>query len=328
MKESLSAQQDVFMDLLYATSQHFNIPVSWIEKDYYISLVLKRLAESKFAEDVVFKGGTSLSKAYNRLINRFSEDVDIAVIHSDKSGNQIKNMISSLAKEITVDLRENDDYPDISKGSKFRKQAFEYKSLISPSNKSDQRQIASRIIVEISAFANPFPYEKRGMEPLVATFLKETNLPEYIERYELGAFSLNVLSLRQTLCEKIVSLIRFSLGENNVKQLSEKVRHFYDINALLQIDDIRLYMESEDFISDLRTLVNHDKRIFQEPTQWNNLDSLEQSPIVSDFSELWKELKAPYLRNLSGISYGEVPSPDVIQRSFEALLDRIGEIKL
>lgn len=250
------------MDLLYATSQHFNIPVSWIEKDYYINLVLKRLAESKFAEDVVFKGGTSLSKAYNRLINRFSEDVDIAVIHSDKSGNQIKNMISSLAKEITVDLREDEDYPDISKGSKFRKQAFEYKSLISPSNKSDQRQIASRIIVEISAFANPFPYEKRGMEPLVATFLKETNLPEYIERYELGAFSLNVLSLRQTLCEKIVSLIRFSLGENNVKQLSEKVRHFYDINALLQIEDIRLYMESEDFISDLRTLVNHDKRIF------------------------------------------------------------------
>lgn len=45
-----------------------------IEKDYYITLILRLLSEK--LDGVVFKGGTSLSKGYH-AISRFSEDIDI-----------------------------------------------------------------------------------------------------------------------------------------------------------------------------------------------------------------------------------------------------------
>ena len=91
----------IFENTIRATSQHFGINEVFVEKDYWITLVLNQLSKSKSADKIVFKGGTSLSKAYN-LINRFSEDVDIAVINeNNKSGNEIKMLIRSVEKEMT-----------------------------------------------------------------------------------------------------------------------------------------------------------------------------------------------------------------------------------
>ncbi|MBR4679809.1 MAG: nucleotidyl transferase AbiEii/AbiGii toxin family protein [Fibrobacter sp.] len=51
------------------------IQADLVEKDYYVSLILKEIATS--SDKAVFKGGTSLSKAL-KVINRFSEDIDIS----------------------------------------------------------------------------------------------------------------------------------------------------------------------------------------------------------------------------------------------------------
>jgi len=71
-------KEDFYNDIL-VTSDNTNIAPGFIEKDYWISLVLKRLSESKYVDSVVFKGGTSLSKGH-KLINRFSEDIDLPKI--------------------------------------------------------------------------------------------------------------------------------------------------------------------------------------------------------------------------------------------------------
>jgi predicted nucleotidyltransferase component of viral defense system len=79
----------LFSDTLRAASRHLDIKLEFVEKDYWITLVLSRLSKSKYVAESVFKGGTSLSKGYN-LIERFSEDVDIAIINDNaKSGNEI-----------------------------------------------------------------------------------------------------------------------------------------------------------------------------------------------------------------------------------------------
>lgn len=54
------------------------IPAKVIEKDWWVTLTLKALFQTPFADHMVFKGGTSLSKCW-QLIRRFSEDVDIAL---------------------------------------------------------------------------------------------------------------------------------------------------------------------------------------------------------------------------------------------------------
>ena len=72
-----------------------NLPFVYIEKDYWVTYILKRLSQSSYSEIAIFKGGTSLSKAY-RIIERFSEDIDLAVISNELSSNQIKKLIKQI----------------------------------------------------------------------------------------------------------------------------------------------------------------------------------------------------------------------------------------
>ena len=71
----LHEDMEAFLDLVQATSENMDLPQVYIEKDYWVTKALKHLCESNHVNEVVFKGGTSLSKAY-RLIDRFSEDID------------------------------------------------------------------------------------------------------------------------------------------------------------------------------------------------------------------------------------------------------------
>ena len=64
----------LFKELIEQVSEETNRTAVIIEKDYYVTLILRLLA--KELPNVVFKGGTSLSKGYH-AINRFSEDIDI-----------------------------------------------------------------------------------------------------------------------------------------------------------------------------------------------------------------------------------------------------------
>ena len=66
--------RELFRDAILLTSQKLEVSEDIVEKDYYVTLILKKLSSIKYP--VVFKGGTSLSKAF-QVIDRFSEDIDI-----------------------------------------------------------------------------------------------------------------------------------------------------------------------------------------------------------------------------------------------------------
>ncbi len=66
--------KELFRDVILLTSQKLEVSEDIVEKDYYVSLILKKLSRIEYP--VVFKGGTSLSKAFH-IIDRFSEDIDI-----------------------------------------------------------------------------------------------------------------------------------------------------------------------------------------------------------------------------------------------------------
>ena len=148
----LHQNNKLFSETLKYASQFLNIKLEFIEKDYWITLVLNRLASSEYSNEAVFKGGTSLSKGYN-IIERFSEDVDIAIMNiNNKSGNEIKTMIRNIEKEISKELIEIQDNHKTSKGSRFRKSVFEYVVLEKTNN--------NKLIIEINSFANPFPFPR------------------------------------------------------------------------------------------------------------------------------------------------------------------------
>ena len=67
-------QQTIINQTVEITHYHPKI----IEKDWWVTQVLKAVFALPYAEHLSFKGGTSLSKCWH-LIERFSEDIDIAV---------------------------------------------------------------------------------------------------------------------------------------------------------------------------------------------------------------------------------------------------------
>lgn len=66
------------IELINQMHNETNLPQVIIEKDLWVTAVLRALFELPYADNISFKGGTSLSKCWN-LIERFSEDVDIAI---------------------------------------------------------------------------------------------------------------------------------------------------------------------------------------------------------------------------------------------------------
>lgn len=66
--------------MLQRAEEKFRINQVAIEKDWWVTVVLNALFKCSCADQLIFKGGTSLSKGWN-LIERFSEDIDLSVSH-------------------------------------------------------------------------------------------------------------------------------------------------------------------------------------------------------------------------------------------------------
>ena len=64
--------------VLTAVRNKTNLPLGAIEKDWWVTMVLKALFTLPTAPYMFFKGGTSLSKAWE-IIDRFSEDIDLSL---------------------------------------------------------------------------------------------------------------------------------------------------------------------------------------------------------------------------------------------------------
>lgn len=72
----LHNNREYFLDAVNLAAERHNVLPAVVEKDYYVTMIL--LCLSSRLEYVVFKGGTSLSKCH-KVINRFSEDIDITI---------------------------------------------------------------------------------------------------------------------------------------------------------------------------------------------------------------------------------------------------------
>ncbi len=164
VKMMLHNEPALFASIITEISDNLSIRDDYIEKDYWITLALARLSGSKYAESVVFKGGTSLSKGF-RLIDRFSEDVDLAVINTNEmTGNQIKSLIRNVEKEISQDMTEIAISGVTSKGSRFRKAVYSYQQ---PAGNFMHEKPEKSIIIEINSFGNASPWQKVEIQSMI-----------------------------------------------------------------------------------------------------------------------------------------------------------------
>jgi hypothetical protein len=82
------------------------------------------------------------------------------------------------------------------------------------------------------------------------------------------------------------------------------------------------FVASDSFKKEFDTILQHDRELFEEPIGWQN-KLIAESPLVNDFSNLWKQLKEKYQSELSALAYRPIPNENEVMKCFEELLSRI-----
>lgn len=314
----LHENPQLYRETVLALNTQQGIPNAFIEKDYWLTTVLKKLSESTYRELFVFKGGTSLSKAYN-LIQRFSEDVDLALLAQDLSGNQVKSRLDKVSKEITRHLPEIQLEGTTKKWSRFRRTAHHYPVVLPEAHQS---QMTSHLVLELNAFGKPYPYQEIGIRSMLADFLIAQGRKDLVKAYELEAFYLQVLSPERTLGEKILAIARASYHADPVSQLQNKIRHAYDLHILMAAAQLEPFLASEQLFETLIQVQADDAASREFQGEWSK-QALANALIFADTDELWKELAKPYAGPFSGMVYGELPPLQKVRESIRRLKARL-----
>lgn len=213
-----------------------------IEKDWWVMIALRAIFNTEYANHLLFKGGTSLSKAYN-LIERFSEDIDLALDRSffkfdgSLSRTKVKNLRKTSSKfvdEVFIVSLKNKLFEQNVKDFELSVVNFEesdtdpisielrYKSLTESVD-----YLQPRILIEISSRSLRNPFENR----LFSSFIGEEyhNLP-----FSDKPIAIPTVLPTRTFLEKIFLLHEeFQKPDTSKIKYERMTRHLYDISKLI-----------------------------------------------------------------------------------------------
>lgn len=314
----LHKNASLFRQAILATSEMMDIPEIYIEKDYWVTLALKIIFEGIPKEYAVFKGGTALSKCYG-LIERFSEDIDLVIIHTEgETENQKKNKIKKISKAIKERLPEIEIEGLTSKLGMIRKTCHGYPKLF----KGIYGQVRDFIVIEASWLGYYEPYTEKPVSAYIYEMMLQRGQSKIAEEYEMEPFTLRVLSLERTLCEKIMSLVRFSYGENPLDDLRLKIRHAYDLKLLLDNREVKDFLESSEF-EVMISKVGHDDLLgYRSNNEWL-LNHPADALIFTDLEDVWGSLKTIYNGDFKTLIYGTLPPERQIYDALKTIHERL-----
>ncbi len=308
----LHEDESLFRQAVIATAAELNIPEIFIEKDYWVTYALHGIFHAPIGEETVFKGGTALSKCFG-LIDRFSEDIDLVVKHHEgETDNQLKRKIKKVGQAVVPIMPEVEIEGLTRKMGMNRKTAHSYPRIF----RGSFGQVRNVIVVEATWFGYYEPYIEHPLSSYTYDMMIEQDQQEMAAEFNLLPFQVNVLQPVRTLCEKIMSLVRFSYSANPMDDLKMKIRHVYDLHKMLEDREMRNFFGSNEFSDVICRVAGDDVQSFRNNNKW-----LENHPadalLFRDVEDCWNGLKATYSGDFSGLVYGEFPDE---QKVFETLM--------
>nr|NQU91839.1 nucleotidyl transferase AbiEii/AbiGii toxin family protein [Bacteroidota bacterium] len=192
---NLHSNKELLQDAILATAQYLEMKEIYVEKDYWVSVSLFELFHSDLADHTVFKGGTALSKCY-KLIERFSEDIDMVVFRNEgENDNQLKKKIRSISKVVEKIMPEIEVDGLTNKMGNIRKTVHQYEKLF----EEDYGQVRDKIIVEATWLGNFEPYSEMQVSSYIYEMMEAKGQDAIIEHYNMAPFAIRVLSKLRTL---------------------------------------------------------------------------------------------------------------------------------
>ncbi|WP_026725231.1 nucleotidyl transferase AbiEii/AbiGii toxin family protein [Flavobacterium sasangense] len=297
-----------------------------VEKDWWVSRTLEIIFQMEIAQHLVFKGGTSLSKAW-KLINRFSEDIDLAI---DKEffgfkGELGKNQRDKLRKTAGIYTTET-FFKELE--AAFEKRGYknlDFKIIEAKDSDQDPRvleiyypnvipadtaYILPRVQIEVSCRSLREPFTVRSFGALVDEVFVDREFSEPL-------FHVPAVNAERTFLEKMFLLQEEFHRPTDKMRVDRLSRHLYDLYHLSKngiadkaINDKELY----------ETIVAHRykySKVGDVDYNLHNPKTLNPIPIESKMDE-WK---TDYTKMKEDMIYEEN------KPSFEELINNLEEVK-
>lgn len=235
----LHEDKELFRDVIEATAEAQKRPLAVVEKDYYVTMILKLLSEE--AEGCVFKGGTSLSKCHH-AIDRFSEDIDIAFSDTLTQGQRKRlkdNIIAGISQRLGLPILDWDN-------ARSRRDYNCYTFAYEPIDGYVVESLISGVKMEVSLGSTSFPTVKLPVDSYVYQYLKEEN-EDIIQEFQLQPFDMTIQSLERTFADKVFAICDYYMS-GKTKRNS---RHIYDLYMLYS--GISLTEEYKRLVAEIRS---------------------------------------------------------------------------
>ena len=313
--------------ILQQAAAQEHLPEYAVEKDWWVSMTLKALFKTSCKEHLEFKGGTSLSKGWH-LIDRFSEDIDVALNHRIfvpqlDNNTQLKNLRKKSRKFIVADLAEDLDVqmkalglsgyevkPEIvnEAGVPISSDADPTVIYVNyPSVSSDSSPyVPSRVKIEISCLSMDEPFEMRTISSIISAYF-----PKDEDETEC---TIAVVLPSRTFLEKAFLLNEeFQRPEPRSLRMT---RHLYDLEKLMDTEFGKKALSDMDLY---RKIVEHRRKFYHVGYADYDKDYPEFIAFLPP-EKCIKQWEADYGEMLEHFVYGR-------HLSFDDLLKRIIELQ-
>ena len=313
MYNLVNLPKDELSIIIEKTSEAKNLSPAIIENDLWVSVILDYLfAKSPWKDSLAFKGGTSLSKAFN-LIERFSEDIDL-ILDWRVIGYDAKEPLAERSNTKQDALNKEFD----AKTEKFLKTIFipklkedltnlinrnldiNYEDeaiIISYGNDYLDRSILRAIRLEIGAKAAWTPTEIAEIRPYIAEV--------YPEQFGDASVSVRTTTPERTFWEKATILHHEANRPDNLPIPSRFSRHYYDVYRMAKLGILDRALEQSDL---LKQVADFKAKFY--PRKWARYDLARLGTLRLIPSEVHKEALRRDYAKMASMIYGERPDFD------------------
>jgi predicted nucleotidyltransferase component of viral defense system len=321
-KMNLHENKTLFKDAVMATTQYKKLSEIYIEKDYWVTLALHTIFTNEIGNQVVFKGGTALSKCFG-IIDRFSEDIDLVVLrNAGESDNLLSNKLKKIGKCLEKVLPEVEIEGITQKRGMNRKTAHRYQKIFD----GDAGQVRRDIILEATWLGYFEPYTIAPIQSYIAEMMIAQQQTTLIQTHQLQPFSVKVLTKERTFCEKIMSLVKFCFKPNPILDLNNKVRHVYDIHKLLNDKDVYTFFQSPAFETMLLKVANDDFVSYKNDNEWLH-NHPAKAILFSETDKTWNQIRKTYQTDFKALVFGQLPLETNILKTLHEIALRIQPIE-
>ena len=203
-----------------------------LEKDYYVTLLLKELSEKQETLPAYFKGGTALYKA-QKSIRRFSEDIDLTICIDNCSGSQAKKRLETATKKyISLPRTSRKELEDDRKGSITA--VYDYTPAVTVDT-DDPLQRFGYVKVEGTSFTVSEPFSALEIEPIIYTYATEEQRSILREQFGVMPFPIKTIRLERIFADKIFAAeFYYERG-----MYFDVAKHIYDVSVMLDLQPIQ-----------------------------------------------------------------------------------------